>query len=300
MGDFPGFTDKIPSDIVKQAQLYIDNQIAIFKPRVYIYNVTLVSPDYNIVLPSTTPPPILIGKKEYEFRKNRLIIFNPDTSLICRKAVATEEYISIAIHKQFLARIACEMGFEKDCSIVFGIDNPSLPSIRQVINNIQREVSMFGGNLPLMMESMAIQLVVLLLRELESNFGCKDATQGDNSYVNKAIDYMQTYYNSNISIDDICRSIHITPYHFIRIFKEKTGFTPHAYLVRIRIENARKMLDRRECTVGEAAYLCGFSTVSHFSAAFKKQVGIAPSEYKKTYVIKPTQLHTQYKATTRP
>lgn len=283
MNSFSGLTDQIPPDILKQTRPYIGNAVALFKPRTYIHNMKIVNPDYHFVLPSTVPPPTFIGNKEYKFRKNRMIVFNPDVEVFCRHAVATEEYTAIAIDAQFLLKIAGEMGFEKDSRIVFTrVDNPCLPNIRQTIIHFQREISIAGG-LPLMLDSIAVQLAVLLLRGLESNFYTKNAAGDNYNYVNKAVDYMQTYYNSNISLDDICRSIHITPYHFIRIFKDETGLTPHAYLLRIRIENAKRMLKRRECAVSEAACFCGFSTVSHFSIAFKNQVGIAPSQYKKNY-----------------
>lgn len=286
MNTFSDLTNQIPSDVLKQVQPYIGNGLAIFKPRVYIHNVRMVNPDYHFVLPSTTPPPTFIGKKEYEFRKNRMVVLNPDTDIFCRHAVETQEYTSIAIDKQFLTKTASEMGFEKDSGIVFAkVDNPCFTTVRQAIMNLQREISIFGGNLPLMMDSLAIQLSVLLLRETESNFDNKNAAKDNYSYVNRAIDFIQAYYDSNILLDDICHSIHITPYHFIRIFKEKTGLTPHAYLLNVRIENAKKMLEKRECNITEAAYLCGFSAVSHFSTAFKRQVGIAPSEYKKIYSV---------------
>lgn len=286
MNTFFDLTNQIPSDVLKQAQPYIGNGVALFKPRVYIHNVKMVNSDYHIVLPSTIPPPTFIGKKEYEFKKKRMVVLNPNTDIFCRHAVETQEYTSIAIDKQFLTKIASEMGFEKDSGIVFAkVDNPCSTTVRQAIMNFQREISIFGGNLPLMMDSLAIQLSVLLLREAKSNFDHKNAAKDNYSYVNKAIDFMQAYYDSNISLDDICHSIYITPCHFIRIFKEKTGLTPHAYLLNVRIENAKKMLEKRECNVTEAAYLCGFSTLSHFSAVFKRQVGIAPLEYKKIYSV---------------
>lgn len=286
MNAFSNLTDQIPLAVLKQVQAYIGNAVAIFKPPVYIQNVKMVNHDYHFVLPSSDPPPTFIGKKEYGFKKNRMIVLNPDTDVFCRHAVETQPYTSIAIDKQFLAKLANEMGFEKDRNIVFTkVDNPCLPTVRQAIMNLQREISIFGGNLPLMLDSLTIQLGVLLLRETESNFDSKNAAKDNYNYVNKAIDFIQEYYNSNISLDDICHAIHITPYHFIRLFKEETGLTPHVYLLNVRIENAKKMLEKRECTITETAYLCGFSTVSHFSAAFKKQVGIAPLEYKKIYSV---------------
>lgn len=285
MDSFSELIDQIPPDVANQTQQYIGNSIAIVKPQVYIHNIKMVNPDYYFKLPSTTPPPTFIGKKEYEFGRNRIIVLNPDTDIFCRHAAVTKPYTAITIDKRFLAKIASEMGFAKDHLVFTIVNSPCLASVRQAVTNLEREISIFGGNLPLMMDSLEIQLAILLLRETASNFDNKNTVQDNYSYVNKAMDFIQVYYASNISLADICQAIHITPYHFIRLFKEKTGLTPHAYLLQVRIENAKRLLAKRECNVTEAAQLCGFVTIPHFSAAFKRQVGITPLEYKKIYSV---------------
>lgn len=285
MKAFSDLIDQIPPDVVRETQQYIGNGIAIVKPRVYIHNVKMVNPDYYFKLPSTTPPPTFIGKKEYEFGRNRMIVLNPDTDIFCRHAAVTKPYTAITINKRFLVKIANEMGFAKDRLVFTTVNNPCLAAVRQAVMNLEREIGIFGGSLPLMTDSLEIQLAVLLLRETESNFDNRSTVQDNYSYVNKSMDFMQVYYASNISLADICQAIHITPYHFIRLFKEKTGLTPHAYLLNVRIENAKRLLAKRECNVTEAAHFCGFATVAHFSTAFKRQVGITPLEYKKVYSV---------------
>ena len=51
---------------------------------------------------------------------------------------------------------------------------------------------------------------------------------------------MTDFYNANIKIDDICREIHLSPYYFMRIFKEQIGQSPHRFLLSVRMSKAEK------------------------------------------------------------
>ncbi len=64
-------------------------------------------------------------------------------------------------------------------------------------------------------------------------------------------------------------------------FKEEMGKTPLEYLTHLRIRQAKRYLRQsRFYSIGEIAYLCGFSDRYYFSRCFKKQTGISPKEYR--------------------
>jgi AraC family transcriptional regulator len=69
-------------------------------------------------------------------------------------------------------------------------------------------------------------------------------------------------------------------YHFARAFKQSTGETPHQYVLRTRIEQAKEFLRNPQTSVVEASARTGFVDQSHFSKVFRRIVGIAPSEYR--------------------
>lgn len=105
-------------------------------------------------------------------------------------------------------------------------------------------------------------------------------------HVNKAIDYMLIYYNRNTTIRDISSSVYFSSNHFIRIFKQQTGQTPHEYLVSIRLEKAKEMLNNDEFCIEDIARLCGFVNPGHFSTLFKRFEGVTPTEYRKRILIR--------------
>ncbi|MFD8029619.1 helix-turn-helix domain-containing protein [Streptomyces sp. NPDC059717] len=70
-------------------------------------------------------------------------------------------------------------------------------------------------------------------------------------------------------------------YHFVRVFRNSTGETPHRYLTRLRIELAQRLLSETTLTIEQIAERCGFAGPGPLSSAFLRQVGVRPSVYRK-------------------
>ena len=70
--------------------------------------------------------------------------------------------------------------------------------------------------------------------------------------------------------------------HFLRMFRESMGMTPHQYVIQRRIAYAEKLLATNESGVAEIAVACGFSSQAHLTLAFRKQTGMTPAEYRRS------------------
>lgn len=282
---FTDFINQIPDSIYSNVKTHISSNIALFKPKAFVKDVEMISRDYQIVFPSATPPPTRIENREYYFRKNRLITFNHEVRVKVTAEAPTQEYTAVSIDRDFLQQIAREATGKEN--ILFSIiDNPFSPRLAELIKDYEMEMSNYGDNCPMMIQCISTQIVLQLLRDAQSNAVISEKKlSGNASYVNKAIEYIHTYYNANISIDDISNDIHISPYYLIRMFKDETGQTPHEYLTALRISKAEEFLKRSNCSIAEAAKDSGFVNQAHFSALFKRVKGIRPSEYKKSYSV---------------
>lgn len=71
-----------------------------------------------------------------------------------------------------------------------------------------------------------------------------------------------------------------SPFHFSRLFRAVTGLPPHRYLRRARLERAEQLLAGGDTTVTAIAHQVGFSSVSHFIAAFRRHTGTTPGQYR--------------------
>lgn len=111
------------------------------------------------------------------------------------------------------------------------------------------------------------------------NVSCK-ASEKSMSVVETAKEYIQNNYSKDISLDDVSRTVNISPYYFSKIFKEETGEGFVEYLTGIRIEKAKELLNTTEYSMKEICSMVGYADPNYFSRSFKKNVGVTPTEYK--------------------
>lgn len=92
------------------------------------------------------------------------------------------------------------------------------------------------------------------------------------------IDFMHAHLTEPIELTDFAQLVQRTEYHIIRLFKKHVGMSPHAYLVQLRLEKARTLLEGNVPIV-DAALQSGFSDQSHLTRKFKIRYGITPGAY---------------------
>jgi len=101
--------------------------------------------------------------------------------------------------------------------------------------------------------------------------------------------YVQDNLHRELRLAELSGLVHMSPYHFARLFKQSTGVSPHRFLVRRRIEQARALLEARTLPIAEIARSVGFRTPSHFTTTFRRVTGITPSVYRSGGLIEPPQ-----------
>lgn len=113
---------------------------------------------------------------------------------------------------------------------------------------------------------------------------CQKSTNPLGQYADKisfVIQKMNKQYNDTYSLDDYAQMCCMSKYHFLRIFKEITGFSPIEYRNLIRLGHAKELLSDTDKTIEEISYSVGYASNTYFCNAFKLKFGISPSEYRK-------------------
>jgi len=100
------------------------------------------------------------------------------------------------------------------------------------------------------------------------------------SYVEKAVSEISRRYVTGPCIEDVAAQLGISEGHLARIFKAKTGFTFNEYLTRYRMSRAVELLRDPSVRIGEVADLVGYTDQRHFSALFRKLVGLTPTQFR--------------------
>ena len=83
-----------------------------------------------------------------------------------------------------------------------------------------------------------------------------------------------------IQVRELADEIHMSPFHFARMFKLSTGHAPHAYITRQRMDRARALLATTQLPLLEVAARVGYQTQAHFTGVFHRYVGTTPRVYR--------------------
>jgi len=98
--------------------------------------------------------------------------------------------------------------------------------------------------------------------------------------LHRVLDFIESNLEHEITLGALAETAGMSPHYFSVMFKQSTAFSPHQYVLRRRIELARRLLNDGRVSVLEAAVRSGFSDQSHFTKIFRRIVGVTPSAYR--------------------
>lgn len=158
--------------------------------------------------------------------------------------------------------------------------NISDPFLKDVAAKIHREIH--GGFVieKLYAESLAISCAIHLATTYPVSDKKIFAPKGKlSSYqLKNVIDFVRSSIHGAISLEGLAASIHLSVFHFSRLFKNTIGVSPYQFVLQLKIEYAKRLIKQR-VSIGEIAYMLGFTDSAHFCNAFKKIVGQSPLQF---------------------
>jgi AraC family transcriptional regulator of adaptative response/methylated-DNA-[protein]-cysteine methyltransferase len=108
----------------------------------------------------------------------------------------------------------------------------------------------------------------------------KETEKTNFSRIEEAIGYINTNFKTQPSLEDIANKIHLSPFHFQRLFTEWAGISPKKFLQYISVEHAKNMLKKNQSTLSDAAFETGLSGTGRLHDLFINIEGMTPGEYK--------------------
>ena len=153
----------------------------------------------------------------------------------------------------------------------------SLPDPYPVVNWMMAILKPFFNNAPIK-EPLCARYLTEILTELLLFTPGNICTHG--SITEEAVAYISEHFREELPVEVLAARAGISLYHFIRIFKKESGFTPHEYLINVRIATAKYLLKNSQLTVKEICFASGFSSESVFCNAFKRMEGTSPGKYR--------------------
>jgi AraC family transcriptional regulator len=92
---------------------------------------------------------------------------------------------------------------------------------------------------------------------------------------------MQAHLGEDLSLSAIAEELGMSQYYFCHLFKRSTGISPHQFLIRQRVEQAKILLKQSKHTISDIALACGFASSSHLAKCFRQVTGINPNQFRK-------------------
>ena len=93
--------------------------------------------------------------------------------------------------------------------------------------------------------------------------------------------FLEENREQNISSADICKALACSRSHLSHGFKRHTGMSIREYLTKLRINDAKNLLEYSELSITEIAFKVGYGYANYFTKVFKKEIGMAPETYRK-------------------
>ena len=125
------------------------------------------------------------------------------------------------------------------------------------------------------------ELHELLCAKLRLYFEQLKADSGENPIVFQIKEFIrQNYGTASLSVPDVSEHVHLSPSYVCTIFKNETGQTLNQYLTDYRIKMSKQFLSDPRYKITDISSKVGYSDGNYYSKAFKKLVGLSPSEYR--------------------
>src|ERR1035437_7975337 len=105
-----------------------------------------------------------------------------------------------------------------------------------------------------------------------------DTVEANQLSVARAIRHMKEHLAAPLNLDELAQTAAISKFHFVRVFDETTGTTPHQFLSCLRIQRAKELLLKSSSPITEVCLEVGYNSLGSFSSTFSELDGLSPQE----------------------
>ncbi|WP_434362778.1 AraC family transcriptional regulator [Parasalinivibrio latis] len=155
------------------------------------------------------------------------------------------------------------------------------PTLRGHILSLSQMTEAQSGD-KLAHESALFQLAERIA-QLYSRFEPSCTISRPDRLLRQSREFIHASLTKNLSLDDLSREAGISKYHYLRLFRQQFGITPHQYILNCRINRAKEALENG-ADIDDVAFDYGFSDLSHFNRRFKPIYGMTPKQYQQLFL----------------
>lgn len=238
----------------------------------------------------------VINGEKHSVKEGDIILLNPGTyhkSLVGTGSAqgATECYVAFT-DVDFKG---CERGYLplfEGKNLIMAMPEGLRQDIFRLCGAIEKEYQTHETGRYFMLKAYLIQVLCLIQREEHEEReeveqkGYIFRSVNKKYVVRKIKKYLDEHYREKVSLDQIAANMYLSPVYISKLFKHETGDTPINYLIDLRMEKARELIEQDSAASIQAVALAvGYEDAYHFSKLFKKHYGMSPLHYKTQYTM---------------
>jgi AraC family transcriptional regulator len=211
-----------------------------------------------------------IGKDERTYRRG--------TAAFCPAARPHSQQFGATGLQQIIFKPADSwLDYLADCKVnLDGAPHASSPAFRDLGDKLLRELHQADGFSAVACEGIMLEIIAAFGRKRTA----APADANPPAWLRAAREFMHENAFVPLSMGQIAREAGRHEIHLAREFRRFFGMPVGAYLRRLRVEQAGRLLSKPQLAISEIALSCGFASHSHLCREFKAHFGVAPSEYR--------------------
>jgi len=191
--------------------------------------------------------------------------------------VSLDSVLASLVPNNTFARAQLARKINKEARLLRHDDNPQIANlILSIMDEHRTKDSLFQESVSGMLQSLVVCFARLHGDDLSDTNSGKEV-----SAISAAIDYVDKNYGEKLSVSMLADTCHMSETHFRRVFLQSMNISPLAYINRIRIEAACRLLHTTNESIGDIAIKSGFTTITALNRNFKEIVGMTPTEWRK-------------------
>ena len=193
---------------------------------------------------------------------------------------AAIDELHIFLDPSVVCEVAEEIG-RPNFSLVDGVGIVD-PVLNEIARQMLAEIEHPGVGTRLFADTMGRALALQLLRR-HSTIGVTAAAPRmamTAHQLRAAVEFIESNLGEDLTLERISSAPGMSPFRFARAFRSAAGQSPRQYVIGRRIERAKELLRTGSVELADVAQRVGFSTHSHFTAAFRRRCGTTPRQYR--------------------
>jgi AraC-like DNA-binding protein len=156
--------------------------------------------------------------------------------------------------------------------------NPVIQDARLATQLRQFHKTLEHSTSPLERQSQLLCAFAQMVMQYASDRPHLPAIGPEHQIVREVRDYLRSHYSDTITLEELAGIAGLKPLRLLRVFRKAVGLPPHAYLVQVRVAQAKQQLSDG-IAIAQVAVDTGFTDQSHLNRHFKRLVGVTPKQY---------------------